>query len=66
LQVNIVVASLLLILGIKKEFIIEEYLLSEGEVSVDLINAALAGIGEPREYFKKLDLDKIRKNIISK
>ena len=64
-RTGIVVATLLLILGIKKKFIVEEYLLSEGEVSVDLIDAAISGIGEPSEYFKRLDLDKIRKNIMS-
>ncbi len=64
-RTGIVVASLLLILEVDKETIIEEYLLSEGEVSESLIQISLVGIGNVEEYFDRVDLEIVRKNILS-
>ncbi len=65
-RTGIVVAAILKVLGIPNETIIEEYLLSEGEVKTEWINQALEGIGAPKDYFKSLDLDLIKKNILEK
>jgi protein-tyrosine phosphatase len=61
-RTGIVVAILLKILGIPQEIILEEYLLSDGEVHKDLIETALDEIGDFERYFKRVDLNKIRKN----
>ena len=62
-RTGIVVASLLLILEIEREVIIEEYLLSDGEVSRALISQAIDGIGDPVIYFKGIDFNQIRDNV---
>lgn len=62
-RTGIVIASLLLILGFDLNSIIEEYLLSEGEVSEELIRMSLEGIGHPKQYFDKIDLDIIKNNL---
>jgi hypothetical protein len=58
-----VVGSLLRILGIPDEIIIEEYLLSEGKLYKDLFLGALAGIGDPAGYFRQVDLALVAANI---
>ena len=64
-RTGIVVASLLLILQIDVEAIVEEYLMSEGEVSRDLILQAIDGIGDVNTYFAGVDLDLVRRHILS-
>ena len=60
-RTGVVVAAILRILDIDAEVIIEEYLLSDGEVSRELIQTALDGIGNPAEYFgPRLNLEAIR------
>jgi protein-tyrosine phosphatase len=61
-RTGVVVAALLKILQIPDDIIIEEYLLSEGEVKAEWIQTALAGIGTPESYFKRLNLDQIRQH----
>ncbi len=51
---------ILRILGIDKETIIEEYLLSEGEVKKVWIQMALDGIEAIETYFNRVDLLKVR------
>ncbi len=51
---------ILRILGIDKETIIEEYLLSEGEVKKVWIQMALEGIEVIETYFNRVDLLKVR------
>lgn len=63
-RTGIVVVALLLLLGIGKEAIRQEYLLSEGEVREDWINLALEGMGDVEEYFNRVDLEKVRKNLL--
>lgn len=63
-RTGIVVAALLSILEINKEVIIEEYLLSDGEVDRALILMSIEGIGNIEEYFKRIDLIKVRENIL--
>lgn len=65
-RTGIVVAALLLLLGIDTQTIKEEYLLSEGEVKKEWIELALHGMKYINTYFDKLDIEKIKKNILSK
>jgi protein-tyrosine phosphatase len=55
-RTGVVVAALLTILGIDRSIIIEEYLLSDGEVHSDWIETALDGMTNPEEYFKCVNL----------
>ena len=61
-RTGIVVAALLLIQGIDREVIIEEYLLSEGEVKKELIEQAMNGMMPLDVYFKGVDLQKVKAN----
>jgi len=63
-RTGIVIASLLMILGIPREWIIEEYLLSEGEVSRDRIETSLDEISPVEAYFKRVNLDHIRRSFV--
>jgi protein-tyrosine phosphatase len=63
-RTGIVVASLLSIIGIEKSIIIEEYMLSEGDINKGLITTALDGIEKLNEYFNKIDINTLRKKII--
>jgi protein-tyrosine phosphatase len=63
-RTGIVIATILKILGIQEEIIIQEYLLSEGELHLDLFKIALNGFNDIIAYFNRVDLNKIRNNII--
>ena len=62
-RTGIVVGTLLMLLEIPRDIIIEEYLLSDGDVRKNLFNRALDGIGKPGIYFCKLDLMKMNSNL---
>jgi protein-tyrosine phosphatase len=62
-RTGIVVAALLLILGLNENEIKEEYLLSEGEVKLELIQKSLDGMKNLEKYFDRIDIKKIRANI---
>jgi protein-tyrosine phosphatase len=64
-RTGVVVASLLKLLEINEELIIEEYLLSEGDVKKDWIISALEGLKPIESYFKRINIDTLRKNILS-
>lgn len=64
-RTGIVVAALLLILDIDKETIIEEYLLSEGEVSTELILLAIHGMTPIKTYFNTVDLKLVKQNLLN-
>ncbi|UZR96086.1 tyrosine-protein phosphatase [Chondrinema litorale] len=63
-RTGIVVAALLLIMGISKEVVEEEYLLSEGEVQSSLIQQAISGIEDLDTYFNRVDLAKVKGNLL--
>ena len=63
-RTGIVVGVLLILLGIPRDIIVEEYLLSDGDISKDLFTGALDGIGNPDRYFSGLDLEKIKGNLL--
>lgn len=64
-RTGIVVAGILLILQIPTKYIVEEYLLSDGGVNQKWILQAINGFSDPVKYFHKVDLGKVRKNILS-
>jgi protein-tyrosine phosphatase len=63
-RTGIVVAALLAALGVEREWIIREYLWSEGDVSRASIEEALDGIGDPARYFPRIDLPSLHKKIV--
>ena len=63
-RTGIVIAALLKILDVSDAVIVEEYLLSEGNVSAESIMQALSGIGEPAHYFNRIHLELMRRNIL--
>lgn len=63
-RTGIVIAAILLVLGIDKNVIIEEYLLSDGGVSEELIQLSINGMENINQYFNKIDLEKVRKNLL--
>ncbi len=64
-RTGIVIAALLLILGLNKASIIEDYLLSEGEVTTELITLAIDGMTPINDYFSGLNLDLVKQNLLS-
>lgn len=62
-RTGIVIAALLLIMGVREEYIIEEYLLSDGEVKRERIELSLNGIRDLDKFFKNTDLVAVRKNL---
>jgi protein-tyrosine phosphatase len=58
------VAALLRVLGIPDEIIVAEYLLSDGEVREQWIKHSLAGINNPVTYFSRVNLNRVRTNIL--
>lgn len=62
-RTGIVIAAILLILGYSKEVIVEEYLLSDGEVKESLIHQSVEGMMPIEEYFDRVDLELIRRHL---
>ncbi|WP_281612646.1 tyrosine-protein phosphatase [Flammeovirga sp. SubArs3] len=65
-RTGIVVAAILLILGINEKAIEEEYLLSEGEVKLELIRQSIEGMKDISNYFNRVNLPLVRKNLLGK
>ncbi|MEH0157479.1 tyrosine-protein phosphatase [Limibacter armeniacum] len=63
-RTGIVVCALLMIMGVQVDAIEEEYLLSEGEVKLSWIRQAMEGMWDMENYFSRVDLDKVRKNLL--
>ena len=59
-RTGVVVAVLLLTLGVPREVIVEEYLLSEGAVERAWIEQALDGVGDVGRYLDRVDLGRVR------
>jgi len=57
----VVIASLLKILDIPNEIIIDEYFLSDGHINRDWIKHSLEMIGNPKDYFDQVDFENIFK-----
>jgi protein-tyrosine phosphatase len=63
-RTGVVIAALLWVLQIPDDIIIEEYLLSEGEVNKDWIKFSLDGIKSNKNYFDRVNLSLVRNNIL--
>jgi protein-tyrosine phosphatase len=59
-RTGVVVAVLLLTLGVPRELIVEEYLLSDGGVERAWIEQALDGVGDVGRYLDRVDLGRLR------
>lgn len=62
-RTGVVVAALLSIVGIGRSLIVDEYLLSDGEVRLEWINSALDGIADVDRYFTGIDLGVVRDHL---
>jgi protein-tyrosine phosphatase len=63
-RTGIVTAALLLIIGVSQDIIVQEYLLSEGEVQEELIRIALKGMSQTN-YFNRVDRQKVKLNLLA-
>ena len=63
-RTGVVIAALLSILGIPTEVIVEEYLLSEGEVDEQWLRSALDGIQPVEQYFDRVGLATLRPGLL--
>ena len=60
-RTGVVVAAILTVIGIERSIIVDEYLLSDGDVSRDLIELAIDGFTDTSNYFHRVNLELIRK-----
>ena len=65
-RTGVVIAAILSILNVDRELIVQEYLWSEGEVERAWIEGAIDGIGEPANYFRRIDLGQVRNKLALK
>lgn len=63
-RTGVVVAALWKILGVEESHIVEEYYLSTGTEGRDHIYTAVRGIRDPKEYFRRVDLDVVRASLL--
>ncbi len=63
-RTGVVVAALLKILNINDEVIVEEYLLSDGEIKKEWIVNAIKRIEPIDQYFNRVDLSIIRAKVM--
>lgn len=62
-RTGIVVGIILKLIEIPQEIIIEEYMLSDGEVKKDLFIEAIKGISEINFCFKRIDISQVITNL---
>lgn len=62
-RTGIVISTILLLLGMDEKFIIEEYLLSDGEVKPELIQMAIDGVEDTEKYFNRVKLEVVKANL---
>ena len=62
-RTGIVIAALLRIMDVDEKVIIEEYLLSEGEVTEARIGLALDGLQNLNSYFDRVNLERVRHHL---
>ena len=63
-RTGVVIASLLHILEVPTQVIIDEYLWSTGDVRREWIETALEGVGDPEAYFDRFELGKVRDRLL--
>ncbi|MDI1444345.1 tyrosine-protein phosphatase [Polyangium sp. 6x1] len=62
-RTGVAVALLLTALDVPREIIVEEYLLSDGEVEQAWIERALDGIGDVRRYLARVEVQRLRTSL---
>lgn len=62
-RTGILVAAILLICGIDKSYIMEEYFLSDGETHLDLMTMAVSGMENITSYFEQVNLEQVTRNL---
>jgi protein-tyrosine phosphatase len=60
-RTGIVIGALLVAIGIERELIIAEYMLSDGDVQRARIEGALDCLGDPARYFRRVDLGHLQR-----
>lgn len=63
-RTGVVIAALLTLLEIPQSIIVEEYMLSQGEVKRAWIEQALKGIAEKTDYFNKINITAIKSKLL--
>jgi protein-tyrosine phosphatase len=63
-RTGVMVAVLLLVVGVPRTFIIEEYMLSDGEIDRAWIEGALDGVGSIERYLDRVDLGRVRSRLV--
>jgi protein-tyrosine phosphatase len=63
-RTGIVIASFLELLGIPRECIVQEYLLSDGHVEQHMIETALEGITPVDSTFKRIDFQRAQTELL--
>ena len=64
-RTGVAVAALLALLGMRREWIVEEYLLSEGEVRRAWIGRALDGLGDATASFSGVDRAALQRRLLT-
>jgi protein-tyrosine phosphatase len=64
-RTGIVIASLLWLLDIPVNVIKEEYLLSDGNISLDQIELTLEGFHRRKNYFNRISQENLKKNFLN-
>jgi protein-tyrosine phosphatase len=64
-RTGVIVAAVLLALGVQKDLIVKEYLLSDGGVDPSLIQEAIDKIGDPVRYLRRVDVGALRAKLLS-
>ena len=62
-RTGIVIGIMLMLIGLDRKIILEEYLLSDGDVREELFIGALDGIGDPAGYFDRIEFEKVVSNL---
>jgi protein-tyrosine phosphatase len=63
-RTGIAVAVVLAAMGIERGLIIDEYVLSDGDVQRARIEGALDCLGDPARYFRRADLEHLRRRLL--
>jgi protein-tyrosine phosphatase len=63
-RTGVVVAVLLLVVGVPREVIVAEYMLSDGEIERAWIEGAIDGVGDVGRYLDRVDLGRVRARLV--
>ena len=62
-RTGIVIGIILKLIEIPQDIIIEEYMLSDGDVRKELFIEALNGVNDINTYFRRIDIEKVKINL---